>query len=80
MKKRNIPFYFLFHIFFFLITGWYLEYDDDPSLGAVVLAGGEDQTDHVEQRREQRPQVGIIHFLDSLDSWQFLELFWKIGY
>ena len=46
----------------------YLQYDNDPGLRAVVLAGGINQTDHVEQRGKQWPQIGIIHFQDVLEK------------
>ena len=46
----------------------YLQYDDDPGLRAVVLAGGINQTNDVEKRGKQWPQIGIFHFLDVLEK------------
>ena len=51
-----------------LISCLYLQYDDDPGLRAVVLAGGINQTDNVEERGKQWPQIGIFHFLDVLEK------------
>ena len=58
----------------------YLQYDDDPGLRAVVLAGGINQTDNVEERGKQWPQIGIFHFLDVLEKSSDLKIFrWKIN-
>ena len=52
----------------FVISSLYLQNDDNPRLRTVVLAGGKYQTDHVEQRGKQWPQIRIFHFLDVLEK------------
>ena len=53
----------------------YLQYHDNPRLRAVVLAVGINQTDDVEQRGKQWPQIGIFHFLDVLEKLSDLKIF-----
>ena len=53
----------------------YLQYDNDPSLRAVVLAVGINQTDNVEKGGKQWPQIGIFHFLDVLEKSSDFKIF-----
>ena len=49
------------------------EEDDDPGAGVVVLAAAVDQADGVQQGREERPHVGEVSRLKSLQGWHRLK-------